>query len=68
MNFCFKKISSVSKLYTFCFVTGGADSFMARIDFVIVTITSIADWSVNNKIGGIKLHRSLKLERVCVMI
>ncbi|XP_068677612.1 bridge-like lipid transfer protein family member 2 isoform X2 [Montipora foliosa] len=43
---------------------GGADSFMARIDFMIVTITSIADWSVNNKIGGIKLHRSLKLERV----
>lgn len=68
MNFCFKKIFLVLKLYIFCFVIGGVDFFMVRIDFVIVIIIFIVDWLVNNKIGGIKLYRLFKLERVCVMI
>ena len=46
------------------FVTGGDDSFMARIDMAVVTAKTIPDWSINSEIYGMKLCRLLGLEKV----
>lgn len=43
---------------------GGVDSFMMRVDMVVMNATSIPEWSINNEIFGMKLCRLIGLEKV----
>ena len=46
------------------YCTGGVDSFMMRVDMVVMNATSIPEWSINNEIFGMKLCRLIGLEKV----